>query len=407
MTDFIDHFLSLTEHSRSPRIFRKWTAIAMISSAMGRGIHTTISEPDGPIYPNFYIILVGPPGMGKSIGAVHGRKLLKRVPSIYTGPDKITPERLISNLTKMTKEKNCAVISLFLDELKILLQRAGDFDVSPMLTSAYNCPDELIYETESKGEQRFENCCVNILATTQPSYIAEKFTISDLGQGFPSRLFFIYCDQPIPANYFKTYSNQDAYTKELVTALTEIEMFKGTIKWAPEAQKFFLKLTDNGIPPIPTAPYLEHYCSRRDLHLTKLSLVMMRSRNPRAMELEKEDILRAMETMLEAEQTMPQALSAIGGNQFRVAQTYLLAYVQKQIAAGHPSTFAASELHRLLTASLTPREGNEMLASLVAQGLCSTTGDTPTTAAYTFNRKRLEAQIRIDQTPTATESKVH
>ena len=407
MTDFIDHFLALTKNSRSPYIFRKWTAISMIASAMGRGVYTVISEPDGPIYPNFYIILVGPPGMGKSIGSVNGRRIVKRVPSISTGPDKITPERLVSKLTAMTKEQDRAVMALFIDELSVLLQRKGDFDLTPILTGAYNCPEEFIYETESKQEQRLANCCLNIIATTQPAYIAEKFTISDLGQGFPSRLFFIYSDQAVPAKYFKNYPDEKKHTSDLVKALTEIEMFKGTIKWSDDAQEFFVKLTDNKIPPVPTAPHLEHYCSRRDLHLTKLSLVMMRARDPRAMQLEREDVERAHTTMLEAEETMPLALSAIGGNQYRVAQNYLISYVTKQMAEGHPSTFPASELHRLLTANLTPREAGELLGSLISQGLCSTVGDTPQSAAYTFSRKRVDAHVRAEQTSTASENRTH
>jgi len=405
--NFIDRFLALTGHSRSPLLFRKWTAISMIASAMGRGVHTVISEPDGPIYPNFYIILVGPPGMGKSIGSVNGRRIVKRVPSISTGPDKITPERLVSKLTQMTKEQDRAVMALFIDELSVLLQRKGDFDLTPILTGAYNCPEEFIYETESKQEQRLANCCLNILATTQPAYIAEKFTISDLGQGFPSRLFFIYSDQAVPPTYFGTYSNEKPHMSELVKALTETEMFKGAVKWSSAAQQLFVKLTDAKIPPIPTAPHLEHYCSRRDLHLTKLSLVMMRARNPRAMELEREDIERALETMLEAETVMPLALSAIGGNQFRVAQNYLISYVHKQMAVGHPSTFPATELYQLLTANLQPRESKEMLDSLVAQGLCEAVGDNPKSTGYNFNRKRIDAQIRVAQETPKTESKVH
>lgn len=403
---FINRFLSLTSHSIAPEIFRRWTAISMIASAMGRGVHTTISEPDGPIYPNFYTILVGPPGSGKTVAAINGRRLLKKIPTIHTGPDKITPERLVSNLARMSKDKGYAIMTLFVDELNVLLQRKGDLDLRPLLTGVYNCPDEFIYETEGKGEQLFEKCCFNILATTQPTWIAANFTMEDLGMGFPSRLFFIHSDEIAAPSYFANYTNQDQLTSELVTALKEIEMFKGAVGWEPEAQEFFVKLTSAGIPPLPSAPHLEHYCSRRDLHLTKLSLIMMRARDPRAMQIKKDDIVTAMTTMLEAEATMPTALNAIGGNQFRVAQTYLLAYVQKQIREKHPSFFSGQELHRLLTANLTPRESKELLESLISQGLCEATGDNPMTAGYKFHKARLAAQVRSDQS-RKPEEKVH
>lgn len=392
--NFIDRFLTATSHSIAPEIFRKWTAIGMIASAMGRGSYTIISEPDGPIYPNFYVILVGPPGSGKTVATMNGRKLLKSVPAINTGPDKITPERLVSNLHKMSKEKGYAVLSLFLDELNVLLQRKGELDLRPLLTGMFNCPEDFVYETESKGLQDFAQCCLNIVATTQPTWIAENFTISDLGMGFPSRLFFIFSDEVIPPNYFAEYPNQNAIANDLIDTLQKIEMFKGPVKWDQAAKEFFVKLTRIGIPPTPVAPHLEHYCSRRDLHLTKLSMIMMRARDYKAMTIQQEDIQLAAATMIEAEGRMPEALSAIGGNQFRVAQTYLITYVQKQLNAGHASFFNAQELHRLLTASLTPRESKELLESLVAQGICEVTGDNPLTAGYKFSRKRIEQQIR-------------
>lgn len=404
--NLITRFLALTSNSRSPEIFRKWTAIGMIASAMGRGSYTIISEPDGPIYPNFYIVFVGPPGMGKSIGAGPGRAILRKIPAIHTGPDKITPERLVSNLSKMSKEQGSSVMALFVDELNVLLQRRGDLDLRPLLTGIYNCPDEFLYETESKGEQLFENCCFNILATTQPSWISANFTMDDLGMGFPSRLFFIYCDQPVAPAYFATYPNKEKLLSEIVNALKLIEMFKGPIKWSDEAKACFVSLTQKGIPPAPTAPHLEHYCSRRDLHLTKLSLIMMRAREPKAMQLEKEDIGAAAEAMLEAEKWMPAALSAIGGNQFRVAQTYLLSYIHKQMGGGHNSRFTATELHRLLTANLTPRESKELLESLISQGLCSKSGEeNPLMCTYVFQAKRIFDHLQ--QETEKAEAHVH
>lgn len=402
---FINRFLELTKRSRSPLIFRKWTAVGMVASAIGRGSHTIISEADGPIYPNFYIILVGPPGSGKSIGAINARRLLKRVQGVNTGPDKITPERLVARLEKMTQEEHQAILALLLDELSVLLQRKGELDIKPLLTGAYNCPDDFTYENKADGEQTFENCCINILATTQPTTIAEHFTMSDLGTGFASRLFFIHSTESSKTKYFASFPNQNEREKELVKTLTEINMFKGTITWTEEAQEFFIKLTDAGIPPTPTAPYLDHYCSRRDLHLTKLTMVMMKSRDPRALKIEREDIVAAMDTLLEAEVGMPLALSAIGGNQFRVAQTFLLTYVQKQIAAGRKANFPAAELNKLLTVNLTPRESKEMLESLVAQGICTHLNpESGALSTYSFKRDAIAAHFAtLDQ----KEERVH
>ena len=360
----------------------------MISSAMGRETYTTISEAAGPLYPNLYVILVGPPGSGKTLAVNNGLRILRKVEGLRTGPDKMSPEAFVSILEKATQKEGSAIISLFLDELDVLLQKKGELDVRPILTQAYNCPDKFVYATERKGEQAFLNSCINILATTQVSWISENISLTDLGKGFPARLFLIHSDEVHKPPYFAKFNEATSIETKLQNHLKLITMVKGKMTWSDEAQAQFVSLTDNGIPPRPTMPHLDHYNTRRDMYLAKLAMILAKSRDPSTLELQKEDILAAMETLLEAEETMPHALSMIGGTQFQLAQTLLLSYMKRQLDNGKSPAISATEIHRFLTAALKPRETQELINSMLAQGIVSQVGE-GVGSAYIFEKKFL------------------
>ena len=72
---WIELFVEQTAETASPPIFRKWAAISAVAGAMER--KSWIVTRGTPLYPNLYIILIGPPGVGKSI-------ILARVNQLWT-----------------------------------------------------------------------------------------------------------------------------------------------------------------------------------------------------------------------------------------------------------------------------------------------------------------------------------
>src|SRR5882762_3010598 len=86
-TSWIESFVEQTAGLESPEIFRKWTAISAIASAMEQKTWMTTWS---PIYPNLYVFLVGRPGVGKSRTIGQGRKLLEELPDLHVAPTSMT-----------------------------------------------------------------------------------------------------------------------------------------------------------------------------------------------------------------------------------------------------------------------------------------------------------------------------
>src|SRR6185369_5451385 len=94
-----DWLASWQEYSNvlsSPPIFRKWAGIGILSAVLERKIWTKTKGSN--LFPNLYIILVGPPGVGKSAILSHAERILRAVPEIFVAPSSLTTASLIDTL---------------------------------------------------------------------------------------------------------------------------------------------------------------------------------------------------------------------------------------------------------------------------------------------------------------------
>src|SRR5687768_12036585 len=65
LASWVDAFGMFTAKTGSPHLFRKWAAIYTVAAAMER--KTWIRTARRIMYPNMYVILVGPAGAGKGL----------------------------------------------------------------------------------------------------------------------------------------------------------------------------------------------------------------------------------------------------------------------------------------------------------------------------------------------------
>jgi hypothetical protein len=95
--NWIKAYVSHTRFSESPDAFHFWTGVATVAGALRRRVW--IDERHFQWTPNFYIVLVGPPGVAaKSTSIRSGISLLERVPGVYLGPQSMTWQALTESL---------------------------------------------------------------------------------------------------------------------------------------------------------------------------------------------------------------------------------------------------------------------------------------------------------------------
>ena len=94
--NWFEAYIEFTEDFESPPMFNKWIALLTLSVAAGRKVW--LEEANNCVWPNLYVVLVGPSGIGK------GQAMREVLPFIeLTGvprsPDQVTIQQVIVDMS--------------------------------------------------------------------------------------------------------------------------------------------------------------------------------------------------------------------------------------------------------------------------------------------------------------------
>ena len=92
-SNWLKAYMQYTRDSESPDAFHFWTGVSTVAGALRRRVWIDMRKFQWT--PNFYIILVGPPGVAaKSTSLRNGMRLLEQVEGIKFGPQSMTWQAL-------------------------------------------------------------------------------------------------------------------------------------------------------------------------------------------------------------------------------------------------------------------------------------------------------------------------
>jgi len=329
----------------SPNIYIDWTYYAMISAAVQRRIAWGVEPhcaPKGSIFPNPYIIFIGPPGVGKSSAARWAVELFKcfggwedaasaHKRKVKVAPSSITVEQLyrylaINCLTPFTipgsdpKEKGKGYLSspcaFFCTEELGSLLRENNNDLVNFLQEGWDCGD-FHRETKTQGIDVIQNMCLMLLGAATPSWVQEVSRNGLLKQGFAARTIFVWGEQKrhTRLEYFFNRPEQTKAWDELKQHVGKLLNLYGAMQPTPEARKFLTEWYENGgeDKKINSDKKLEDYYSRKKVHLMKMSMVAHLCETP-TLTLDVPDIKRALEMLARTEIDMHKALLGSGSN---------------------------------------------------------------------------------------------
>ena len=100
-TDFIQLFYEATDSQNSPEIFRLWAGIGSVACAVQRRtwVHTFAR-----LYPNMYIFLVSPPGIGKTVVTAVAGDLLTKLPGHFTASSNLSRASFVDELADARRD---------------------------------------------------------------------------------------------------------------------------------------------------------------------------------------------------------------------------------------------------------------------------------------------------------------
>lgn len=158
------------------------------------------------VYPNLYLILVGPAGFRKTGALDIARDLLRTsLPDIPFSAEAQTKESIIQEMSKGTDEipysdpkLGTIESSPYIIAVTELSQFLGPqpFHMVDFLTTIYDRTGKYYdYKTRSRGEERINGPYLNLMGCTVPDYIQRGIKSDTLAGGFARRAIFIYEDE--------------------------------------------------------------------------------------------------------------------------------------------------------------------------------------------------------------------
>ena len=98
LESWVESFYDYTNKLPSPQIFRRWAGISAVAGALER--KTFLRTSQGPVYPNLYTFLCGPPGVGKTELTKRVRELLISLESHHVSASSVTGAALVDELSE-------------------------------------------------------------------------------------------------------------------------------------------------------------------------------------------------------------------------------------------------------------------------------------------------------------------
>lgn len=199
---WLDDFMEYGTGGECPPKYIFWTGVVTIAACLRRKVW--IDQINFQWTPNFYVLLVGPPGVKKNTSMNVGFRLLKRVPGINFGPQIVTWQRLIEKMANSREqfkiegredfEASC--LSIKIGEFGMFFDPLNRELVDNMTELWDSAIDTIKKETRTMGDNEIVNPWLNIIAGTTPDWIEDNFTTKLIGSGFASRPVYVYVERP-------------------------------------------------------------------------------------------------------------------------------------------------------------------------------------------------------------------
>lgn len=307
------------------------------------------------IYPNQYIVLIGPSGQTRKGITLHIARALMEEVDISLVAQSITTEALISRMKNSTKSfilpdtgevQYHSSVSCISEELSVFIGQS-DIHFLASLTDWYDCAPIWTYETKNKGTDVIQGICFNLLGATAASWLPSMLPREAIGGGWTSRIIFVVEDYKgkIVADPNKSKREQSMFD-DLAYDLSLVKNMNGGFTFSKEAHEAYIvwyegyeKDIKAGRPAIPD-PRFAGYMARRATHIKKVGMAISASRGS-DMIITMHDFRRARKILELTETKAPKAFRDIEETKIGLACQLVLAMIETDGRAKRSKILAA------------------------------------------------------------------
>lgn len=342
LSDWLDGYLKYTYETEPPTSYHTWVGLSLIAGSLQR--KTYFKWGHDTLYPNLYVVLVGPSGRARKGTAMNiGKDIISSIDTIRVASESITREALIRDMKDAVNQFqdtstgrmifHCSM-TVMSEELSVFLRKNDNGFLSD-LTDWFDSRDTWTYRTKGAGTDKIQGVCVNLLGATAPDWLPSILPQEAVGGGFTSRIIFV-----VEEDKGKTVA-EPKFTEELHNLrislkkdLEKISLINGEMRFTPEAKTLYVDWYNDFERQIREGktviddPRFAGYLDRRATHLRKVAIVCSASRS-NDLEITAEDFKRADKLLHSIEIKMPKAFGGLGRATYSEMADKVITYIKE------------------------------------------------------------------------------
>lgn len=379
---------AISKISEAPGQYNIWAAVAVVSAVLKN--HVRMARGPYVVNPNQYIILVGPPGVGKGTAIHPAFDIPKKLGLINTISDRVTAQKIVERLSNgfdappkilyqsqnghgtttqpipfasptiiggsifntsgtptivATRESAATIMS---SELQTLL---GSSEwMTQFLCDAWDRKD-FEYDTKNKGTHIVKDMCVSMIGACVPAYIQSinKSTEAAVNGGFTARAVFVYADKKSqdivwPKNLEQTMGTD--FIKKLEEDLVSISNLEGEFSFSPEAKALFENFYKSPIVRSheSDSEVMLYFKSRVHVHFFKVAMAFSASRDDSRV-IDRIDTLVSIDLLKQIQANLDRAFRGVGNSPLAEATQKVLSYLERMGAASRKQILKHNYTH--------------------------------------------------------------
>lgn len=357
--NWLKAFVDYASIGEAPLSMYFWVGVSTIAGALRRCVWIDMAHFEW--VPNFYVILVAPPGVvSKSTTASIGMQLLREVPGINFGPD-VASWQALAQLLAESAEDFVMPDGSFMPQSAITIESSEfgtflnphDREMIDILVHLWDGKRGVMRKmTKTQGNDEIVNPWVNIIACTTPAWIEGNFPEYLIGGGFTSRCVFVYAEkkrQYVAYTYKAVPTGFAEMRVKLIEDLRQISLLRGAYSISKDAEAWGEAWYKNHYENRPQHLNNERfggYIARKQTHIHKLAMVLAAAKRDQLL-ITLEDLQEANAIVTGLEADMPKVFERIGTTQQAKGQAELVSVVRSH---GRIETNEAyKQLFRLLS----------------------------------------------------------
>lgn len=390
----------------SPETYLDMGFYYMIGAALQRRVW--IGDLNNPVFPNMYVLLVGPAGVGKGLTTSPITALLRHhkykpgqglisedhddditesldpkavadnEPLLFeTAPDSASFEAMVQRMSKRCTRTAKLIgpdqrirgymhtsMHVALDEFTSIFKRHAEDTVSFFLT-VWGDKETYERETIGRGREYITHPCLSMIAGTTPENLKKLSEMDIVGTGLSRRIVMVWAD----SNRFEQMfiaprdAEQTQCRRQLLAHLRNLSRVCGPVDLTPEAREFLgAWWADKDGRRACASPIVDDYEANRAIHIQKVCLAFHFADNIDRSPITLETAQRALAFMQAIDKDRDKCLENVGRNPLSSIGQRIANYIGKR------GLVTQSELLAMFWNEVQLRELEDILVVLCQRG---------------------------------------